>query len=342
MRHTTLRKFIAACMAGTFVSACCFVHPFFRQETRPLTYRYHTSIPSTWVGPIDSAANSWNASYPMFRSGGGGGGPTYSPDNINSIFRYAFVDSRILAAVDFPILNLAGVCRFRDTDMGWSNNSFSTTGAAGTYYVQTVALHEFGHYGWLGHVSCPSNAIMLPSYQGVRRNPSGCDRLGMTVSNVISECYAAMGLCRISLFSLSSAFEDMNEESQAMVDPFQEHRDELLQIWDGDTALQSASDSVGSFYDQMADDWRNGLNTPYYQPFTLTRYNELNSQIIARVYQSASTPLRADLDALRQHLQSKIGLSLGAIFLGDIHRWEPANDPDGDCEPTGTEITCSN
>jgi hypothetical protein len=320
MRHNAWRRFVAACATAIFVSACCFIHPFYKQENRPVVYRYHPSIPGHWIPSIDSAANTWNGTINMFASGGFGGGATYAPDGINSIFMTAFSNPFFLAAVGTPITDFCGI---HDTDMGWSvNHPFFTNGA--TYDVETVALHEFGHYGILGHVMCPSSAVMVPSYQGVRRNTTGCDRFGMFVSNVLPECFPAMGICRPSfLFSALGAFSDLDEEDNITVEPFQEHRDELIQIWEGDSALRSSSDSVGSYYDSMADDYRNGGSAAHSNVFTWSKYWELDSQVISRVYQSASYGLRADIDAARQNLQSKIGLTYGQIFSGDIGQYEP-------------------
>lgn len=321
MRHSALRRFLAACTAGALVSACCFLHPFLKQEVRPLTYRYHDSIPAHWIGPIDRAASTWNATTSMFVSGGGGGAGTYAADGINSIFLYPLLDPAYLAAVGFSSWDFCGI---QDTDMGWSTlYGFSTTG--GNPDVETVALHEFGHYGWLGHVICPRNAVMLDTYVDVRRQLSGCDRFGMFISNALPECFPAMGICRPTfLFGLFAAFDDIDEESQQMLQPFKNHDDELVQIWSADTALRNTSDSVGSFYDAMADDWRNGGTSAHNEVFTWDRYWELDSQIISRVYQSASSPLRADLDTLRQNLQGKVGLTLAQIFSGDVAQYEPA------------------
>lgn len=333
MNRSILTRLLTLGLVAAVLSACCFLHPFQRQNVRPLTYRTHGAIPAAWIGPITAAGNTWNGVYNLFTNGGGGGGATYANDGINSIFRFAFGNPAVLAAVGFPG---ATVCGLSDTDMGWStNHAFQTNG--GNFDVQTVALHEFGHYGILLHVSCPRSAVMYPSYSGLRRNLTGCDAFGMWVSNVLPPCFPAMGICFPSFFSFAlNAFDRLDQQQEQVVAPFEEHADELLQIWEGDATLQAVSDSVGEYYANLALDFDNGHSSPYEHVFTQARYNELDSQIIGRVYASSSTPLRADLDALRSYLQSKVGFTFGDIFVGDLDYY-PGNpgEPIEPAPPSG-------
>lgn len=335
MTRSNLTRLLTLGVVAALASACCFLHPFHRQSTRPLTYRTHGSIPAAWIAPITAAGNTWNGVYNLFTNGGGGGGPTYANDGINSIFRFAFTNPSVLAAVGFPG---STTCGLTDTDMGWATAwAFSTTG--GNPDVQTVALHEFGHYGILLHVSCPRSAVMYPAYSGIRRNPTGCDAFGMWVSNVLPSCFPAMGICFPSFFGFAlNAFDRLDQQQQQVVGPFEEHTDELIQIWDGDTTLQSAADSVGEVYANLALDFDNGHLSPWQYTFSQAGYNEIDAQIISRVYASASSPLRADLDALRAHLQSKVGLTFGDIFGGDLDQY-PGNPGEPIEPPPPTECT---
>ncbi len=334
------KRVVAALAAAALVTGCCFLKTFERQAVRPVTYRTHSSIPAHWIPAINSAHASWNVSWNMFNYGGGGGSGTFANDGINSIFMFAFLNPFILAGVQRP--GMSG-CSITDTDMGWSTGHvFSTTGA--NIDVQTVAVHELGHYGRLQHVSCPSNAVMFPAYTGLRRNLTGCDAFGMFVANLLPTCFPAMGICFPSFFGFSlNAFDALEQQDQQTVSPFEVHTDELQQIWDGDNTLRASSDSLGDFYSKIAQDYQNGYSPPSSEYFTAGRYAELDALIIERVYASASTPLRADLDALRVRLQSRIGLSFAQIFTNDLgmHPGNPGvpiePDPPTTCNYCGEE-----
>ncbi|HEX2060298.1 MAG TPA: hypothetical protein VHK90_06125, partial [Thermoanaerobaculia bacterium] len=246
-----------------------------------------------------------------------------------------FPQPTVLAGIALPGVN--ATCGITDTDMGWSTaKSFSTSGAQ--YDVKTVALHEFGHYGVLDHVSCPSNSFMVASYRGTRRSLAGCDRLGMRVANNSPRCKKATGACRPSFFGLTAAFDHLDDEDQGAVAPMSRNVEELNLIWQGDSTLRASSDSVGSFYDSLLEDWYDGGTAADYEIFTSARYAELDAQIISRIYASASTQLRGDLDLLRQHLQTKIGQRIGDLFDIDVVRWPTIQPPGGDC---GTQKVCT-
>lgn len=285
------------------IAGCCFQTEFRRQSTRPLTYYIHSGINSDWFTHIRRAADTWNGTYSMFTYGGVTGASGYVNDGVNSIFMTRFQNPATLARVQFPSW---GGCTLYETDMGWSDqHSWGTDTIIGRYDVETVALHEFGHYGILLHVRCPSGAVMLPTYQGLLRSRHFCDGLGMWVVNVLPACIPATGVCFPSFFS-QVAFNDTDDEESSTANTMQENVDELIQIWDGDGTLRSNADSLGDFYSRVLDDWRNGGSWAYSEVFTSARYNDMDAQIISRVYASASGALRADLDNLRGVLQSKI------------------------------------
>lgn len=330
-------RLVAVAVLGVVVSGCCFLHLFWSQGTRPLTYFIHPSIPSAWIDHITQASVTWNGIVNLFSFGGIGGAGGYADDGVNSIFLTLFANPDWLAAVQAH-----GGCHLHDTDMGWSAGQVFATDGVNDHDVQTVALHEFGHYGILHHVICPGSSIMLTRYQDVRRTPSGCDAFGMWVSNALPACFPAMGICFPWWFFFAlNASDSLDQENQAMVSPFAQHADELIQIWEGDTALRDASNSVGEFYANLAQDYENGHASPWEYTFTWERYNQLNAQIIEPVYASASWPLRAEIDNLRAELQSKIGQSFGQIFSGDLDNY-PGNpgtpiepDPPTECYACG-------
>jgi hypothetical protein len=336
MRKLVYRQLAALAAVTILLSGCCFLRWFSRQATRPLTYFVHSGVPISWVAPINAAGNSWNGIFPMFTYGGIGGGGSFANDGVNSVFMTFFTNNNILAAVEPH-----GFCLLTDTDMGWNAARFDFNTNGADVDVQTVALHEFGHYGLLHHVICPSSSVMLPVYQGVRRSPSGCDGFGMFVSNVLTPCFAATGICFPSFFLFAlNGFDALDQEDEQTVAPMAEHTEELIQIWQGNAALRSAADSVGELYANLALDYDNGHSSPWSQYFTAARYQELDQQVIAPIYASSSTPLRADLDALRAHLQSKIGLSLGSIFGGDLAEYPGNPGVPLEPQPSSTCKTC--
>lgn len=337
MRRTAIYSFIAAAVAGVLAAGCsCFSHPGYRQENRPIVYRFHSSIPTAWHSQINAAAATWNAVHNVFSSGGTGGTGAYARDGVNSLFMTTFTKPTALAGA--AIMNVNTSCGILEHDMGWNSaKSFSTTGAQ--YDVQTVALHEFGHYGVLDHVSCPSNSVMLDGYKGQRRTLATCDRQGWRVANTATtRCKKAQSSCRASLFGSTAAFDRLEDMDQPTVEPLTRNNEELNLIWAADATLRSSSDSVGTFYDALLEDWQDGGTSADYETFTAERYAELDAQVIARFYASASTPLRNDLDLLRMHLQSKIGRRIGDVYDGDVIKWPVFQSPGGDC---GTMRVCS-
>ncbi|HEX5759082.1 MAG TPA: matrixin family metalloprotease [Thermoanaerobaculia bacterium] len=328
---TAKRASVAVLLGASLtLGACCFLRPGWMQRYRPLTYMIHGSIPLGWVGSITTASGTWNGVWQLFNYGGyGGGGGNWIADGANSVFvrSTGFASPAVLAAVSFPGIDPApGVCGLTDTDMGFnSNHPWSTNPSSFQVDVESVALHEFGHYGLLGHVVCPQSAVMYRSisYGQVKRSLRACDSLGMWVANVVPECWVLTGICFPS-FSFLKAFDNVDDEDQGTTDPFKQYNEELIQIWLGDSTLRTNADNVGSFYSNLLDDWRNGGSLAYSYSFTSSRYQEIDNQIISRVYASASSGLRQRLAGVRLNLQGKIGMSIGNVFGMDIEEYPPA------------------
>lgn len=122
-----------------------------------------------WQIQIWYAAWSWNnapANFNLYE------GSSY---NAWSTYNYGETDFAALTyryPPDNPPLTL--VCTSMNTYWQWS-----TIGEAGKYDVQTVAVHEFGHWLSLDHVDIPSSVMNNLGNGGVLRNLNNYDSNGI-------------------------------------------------------------------------------------------------------------------------------------------------------------------
>ncbi len=309
---------------------CCFLRIPLRQDIRPLTYWRNTGVLAAWETQFVSAHKRWNTVFNLFTFGGQTTRDLDPTDGVNVIAMTTFTKDPTTLAEVFP-RRFVLPCRVSDTDMGINRNMpWSTSGATDAFDLETTIVHEFGHYGVLFHVICPKTSVMVAEQRlgEIKRDLTICDALGMWVANVIPECLPATGICFPSFFA-QAAFDDTDDEDQPSVDPMQKNADELIQIWNGSATLRANADSVGDLYARILDNWRKGGTAGSSVFFTTERYQEIDSKIISVIYAGASTPLRADLDNLRSHLQGKIGLTLQEIYGGDMQIYSSFSGGDG-------------
>lgn len=344
----SVRKYLVAisfiCLLSVISAACCFQKTWRQQSIQPLTYFIHDEIiinrPS-WITSINDAHRAWNGVYKLFSDPYGGRTSVqgFNQDGVNSVF--------LTSGLGFDPAGTSHTgrsgCNVFETDLGFNESTvFSTSDTNVVIDLQSIATHEFGHFAILLHVRCPSGSVMLKKYNphihGITwRTLHFCDGLGIWVANLLPACLPATGICFPSFFALA-AFDNTDDENETTANTFGNSNEELIQIWDGDPTLQSNSDAVGDFYARMADDWRNGGSLAASEVFTSARYQELDTQIISRVYANASIPLRADIDNVRTHLQGKIGQTLLNVFTSDLVKNYPSGGGGGG--GTGECTTC--
>lgn len=148
-------------------------------------YHINTQVPSAWVSEIQSAANSWTSQTAIgivYEGRTSNQDPRFSdehivwhgqipsdwhdfcpPDNTPACVRWTYMSDNHLV----------------DADMVFNDDfSFTTSDTAcllgNNLDVQTVALHEFGHFGVLEHTD-DAGAVMYPTLLFCRRQLSDHD-----------------------------------------------------------------------------------------------------------------------------------------------------------------------
>lgn len=106
-------------------------------NTDTVTYDM-TSLPGSWQTQVLYAAGSWNGAGADFEF-------ISNSQSINEIYQEYMPDE--------SAIGLAGGYRIVGTDYWYSTwmkfntkYTFSTNGASGTYDIQSIAVHEFGHW----------------------------------------------------------------------------------------------------------------------------------------------------------------------------------------------------
>jgi hypothetical protein len=133
---------------------------------------------------ISKAANTWSTAGAKFAFTYGGttgitNSPDHSTDGINSInwsSNFSIGDATLAVTTywyDVPSGNISEVDCVFNSNYTWSTDAVTP---AGRYDVETVMLHEFGHYLSLGHSIAP--AIMQPTI------PSGAQRRSLASDDI--------------------------------------------------------------------------------------------------------------------------------------------------------------
>jgi len=121
-------------------------------DTNYIYYDYGDISTSSWRTEIASAASSWNAApadfsmYYWFLSSNDWSDDDDGPGNLAVTY------------YDWDGYHITGCDVVMNTYYTWS-----TTGEAGKFDVQTVAVHEFGHWLRLEHDDDPADQVMNPN-----------------------------------------------------------------------------------------------------------------------------------------------------------------------------------
>lgn len=180
-------------------------------------YYPHSTIQSSWIPSLDAAANTWSNITNFYFS--------KNSSSSNYLYYEALGSSGPIATTFWwPPYgdSMSAACITFNAD-----DPFSTSEASGCFDVQTVAVHEFGHWLSLGH-SSDSQAVMYPYINRslVKRNLYWDDTMGIvyiygsdkSIKNEGSESTTNKSMT-ISTSSLLEAYthEDLSNHSNTIV-----------------------------------------------------------------------------------------------------------------------------
>lgn len=158
-------------------------------HVRPVTYRINSNVPSDWKTAIREGAAAW-ASTPMtFARGSDITNTNYGDSGTHIVWRGAIPTAWTDGC---PVTDTLACTRsvyyqgqapFHIADDDTVFNSAMSMGTSGfncTFFgvattdVETVATHEFGHWGLLDHTT-DATAAMFTAYTTCRRDPTSHD-----------------------------------------------------------------------------------------------------------------------------------------------------------------------
>jgi hypothetical protein len=108
------------------------------------SYYWDSSTPSDWHSSVNNAANTWNNAGSQFRF-------SESGSSSNKIFKGSLGSSGPIAQSSATVLLSILIY---DSITFNSDYTWSTSGQSGSYDVQNIATHEFGHWLDLNDISC--------------------------------------------------------------------------------------------------------------------------------------------------------------------------------------------
>lgn len=177
----TCEEVISDCPSGvTDDPAITSIHPHGKRAV----WRMSTSIPSSWRDSVKEAAKAWTdrTTY-TFSFDAMTSSTDWTDTTTHIVWRgaipstWTFCTSTALGCTKIRIFSGTKHIADADTIINESKtmgtNTFNC--ALGQIDVQTLMVHEFGHWGHLDHTDKRGNA-MWGTYDGCRRLPTGYDQ----------------------------------------------------------------------------------------------------------------------------------------------------------------------
>ena len=138
--------FLSFFLISTASPALAYSYPGYKWQQGYAYYTTDSTVPSSWSTSIYNGLMSWNNAGSSFRF--------YTLGTTNNKLYYSGLGSNGATAVTYTFATGSSISK--NTVYFNSDKSWSTTGASGTFDVQSVAVHEFGH--WLHLDDLPSNS----------------------------------------------------------------------------------------------------------------------------------------------------------------------------------------
>jgi hypothetical protein len=156
-------------------------------HSKVVTYHLNSSLPSEWQTATDNAAYNWHT---LFYAKGSNTSST-NPDGsdqivwrgpIPSSWQGGCPPSNTIACTGYWYTTSDN--HLTDADFVFNENYSLGTSSVWCFFgigydVQTVAGHEFGHWGTLNH-SSDSSALMYGNYNGCKQTPTTHDQNSMS------------------------------------------------------------------------------------------------------------------------------------------------------------------
>lgn len=122
-------------LVNTAPPALAYSYPGYKWQQGYAYYSIDSTVPSSWSTSISNAKTSWNNAGSSFRF--------YTGTTNNKLY-YAGLGSTGPTAVTYTYKSGSSITK---NEVYFNNDkSWSTTGQSGLFDVESVAVHEFGHW----------------------------------------------------------------------------------------------------------------------------------------------------------------------------------------------------